>query len=88
MVPRRPSTLLRSVGRVLAATIDTSPPLRVVRRDTLFADVYVSEFGTSYDIAPDGAQFLFSKSAEASRIIVALGWLDALRDRMARAGRN
>ena len=79
----------RSGGRVLAATIDTSPAVRVIRRDTLFADVYVSEFGTNYDVTADGAQFLFTKpAAESNHIVVAFGWLNALRERMASAGRN
>jgi Tol biopolymer transport system component len=78
----------RSGGRVLAATIDTSSAVRVVRRDTLFADTYAFELGTSYDVSPDGVQFLFSKPVEATRIVVAFGWLDALREQIATAGRN
>jgi hypothetical protein len=58
----------------------------VTRRDTLFADVYATESGTSYDVTADGAQFLFAKpTAESNRMVVAFGWLDRLRERMARA---
>jgi len=78
----------RSGGHVLVATIDTSPPVHVIRRDTLFADIYASESGTTYDVTADGAQFLFTKAAaESDHIVVAFGWLDALRERMARPAR-
>lgn len=79
----------RSGGHVLVAMIDTSPPVHVIRRDTLFADQYASESGTSYDITADGAQFLFTKPAgESDHIVIAFGWLDGLRERMARPGRK
>jgi serine/threonine-protein kinase len=74
----------RSGGYVLVATIDTSPPVRVIRQDTLFADRYAAESGTSYDVTADGARFLFAKpAAESEHIVVAFGWLDGLRERMA-----
>ena len=78
----------RSGGHVLVATIDTSPPVHVIRRDTLFADIYASESGTSYDVTADGAQFLFTKPAESNHIVVAFGWLDGLREQMARPARQ
>jgi serine/threonine-protein kinase len=78
----------RSGGHVLVATIDTSPPVHVTRRDTLFADVYATESGTSYDVMADGTQFLFAKpTAQSNHMVVAFGWLDGLRERMARPAR-
>ena len=78
----------RSSGRVLVATIDTSSTVRVARRDTLFADVYASELGTNFDVSPDGTEFLFSKPVAATRIVVAFGWLDDLREQIATAARD
>jgi Tol biopolymer transport system component len=70
--------------KLIAATIATSPNFAVVRRDTLFDEVFrMGGNSAGYDVSPDGQTFVMVKAVggEAPPVIV-LGWLDELRERM------
>jgi len=55
----------------------------VTARDTLFRHTYLSGPQTTFEITPDGRQFLMLKSGdEQSRAVLVFGWLDELRERM------
>ena len=74
----------RGNEKFLAAQIATQPVFSVVRRDTLFTDVFVRGHSTaSYDISPDGKTFVLVRPvAQAQHPIIVFGWLDDLRERM------
>jgi Tol biopolymer transport system component len=80
----------RTAGRMMAATVVTSPAFLVTRRDSLFADTYVTGiFFHSYDVTRDGKAFVMLRNANRSqRAIVVFGWLDELRERMALAAKR
>jgi len=49
----------------------------------LFRHTYLSGPQTTFEITPDGRQFLMLKSCdEQSRAVLVFGWLDELRERM------
>lgn len=77
----------RAPGRLMAATISATPEFVVSRRDTLFADVYLRGVEqTNYDVAANGSEFLMvRRGPDQQRVVVVLGWLDELRERMAQA---
>jgi DNA-binding SARP family transcriptional activator/Tol biopolymer transport system component len=83
----------RSNGKIISATISAAPEFAVVRRDTLFDDVFWStpdnNWFADYDVSPDGRHFVFVKSSGASALpIVIFGWSDQLHSRMAPESRN
>ncbi len=58
----------------------------VVRRDTLFADVYRKEnLAVAYDVFPGGQQFLMQRFANEGRrdLMVMLNWPELARRRVA-----
>jgi hypothetical protein len=71
----------------MSATISTTPEFAVLRRDTLFADVYLRGVEqTHYDVAANGSEFLMvRRGPDQQRVVVVLGWLDELRERMQQA---
>ena len=77
----------RAPGRFMAATIDATPEFTVLRRDTLFADVYLRGVEqANYDVAASGSEFLMvRRGPDQQRIVIVLGWLDELRERMTQA---
>jgi hypothetical protein len=77
----------RAPGRLMAATISTSPEFVVLRRDALFADAYLRGVERpSYDVAPNGNEFVMVRRApDQQRVIIVLGWLDELSERMQQA---
>jgi serine/threonine-protein kinase len=79
--------LYRANGVVMSASIVTAPEFRVLRRDSLFADVYEIPAGyANWDVTPDGQRFLFLKAVgDQDPPVVVFGWLDELRERMALA---
>lgn len=91
--PSGQELFIRSHGKIVAVRIATVPEFAVVRRDTLFDDVYWSTpnnlWFADYDVSPDGKHFVFLKpSGGPPQPIVVIGWLDELRARMAMAGGN
>jgi eukaryotic-like serine/threonine-protein kinase len=77
----------RGSGRLMAATLATSPELAVVRRDTLFADPFVGahEGGfprghAVYDVSPAGDFVMLQPVSGGERdLFVVLNWFAALR---------
>ena len=80
----------RSAGKLMMATIATSPEFVVVRRDSLFTHDYATSSGAAgFDVSPDGKTFVMLRHGDQpQRVIVAFGWLDELRERTAQAGRK
>jgi serine/threonine protein kinase/Tol biopolymer transport system component len=78
----------RAPGRFMAATISTTPEFVVRRREPLFADAYLRGVErTAYDVAGNGNEFvMLRRGPDQQRVVVVLGWLDELRERMAQAG--
>ena len=81
------SLFYRAGGRFIAASVATEPGFAVMRRDTLFRDVYLEGVErTNYDVTPDGKEFLLvRRGGDQQRAVVVFGWLDELRERMAQA---
>ncbi len=77
----------RAPGRLMSASISTTPQFAVLRRDTLFADVYLRGVEhTNYDVVASGSEFLMvRRGPDQQRNVIAFGWLDELRERMQQA---
>src|SRR5204863_8845522 len=72
----------RSTTHVMAATLATQGQLDVVKRDTLFADVYTKEGdGQGWDVFPNGKQFVFLKGLPTapSKLIVVVNWQQLMK---------
>ena len=84
------SLFYRAGGRFIAASVVTEPGFAVLRRDTLFRDIYLQGVErTNYDVTPDGNQFLLVRRGEdQQRAVLVFRWLDELRERMAQATGN
>ena len=78
----------RSDQRLIAASVRTDPVFAVTSRDTLFEDRFVGFVlpHANYDVAPDGAHFLFLKAAQEAEFQVVVNWRAELRERMAGKG--
>jgi len=79
-----------SGGAMVAVSIETSPTVRTGRPRKLFDDRYVfSQFGSGYDVAPDG-RFLMIKPSEDENtprpIYVVQGWFEELKRRVPTTG--
>jgi hypothetical protein len=75
---------------MIAATITTTPSVRVTQRVVLFDDApYMSApFGAAYDVHPDGRRFVMIKlGGERPQVVVMVNWLDQLRTSSARAAK-
>jgi Tol biopolymer transport system component len=74
----------RDGRRLIAASVTTTPGLAVTGRAELFADEYVFAQAphANYDVAPDGERFLMVRSAQVPELVVVIGWLSELRQRM------
>lgn len=77
----------RSAGKLMRATIATTPEFRVVRRDTMFAHDYAMSGGAAgFDVSPDGSSFVMLRPVDrAQRVVVVTGWMDDVRERMSHA---
>ncbi|MGH7710784.1 MAG: hypothetical protein ACREOG_05845, partial [Gemmatimonadaceae bacterium] len=77
----------RAPGRLMAATISTTSGFVVLRREMLFADAYLRGVErTAYDVAANGNEFLMvRRGPDQQRVVIVLGWLDELRERMTQA---
>jgi hypothetical protein len=68
--------------KMVAATIETEPKLRVTDRKELFDWKYLScWFCQTYDVAPDGRFLMIKNPVESphQRINVVLNWFDELK---------
>ncbi|MGQ0643706.1 MAG: protein kinase domain-containing protein [Gemmatimonadaceae bacterium] len=77
----------RAPGRFMAATISATPEFIVQRREVLFPDVYMRGVErTAYDVSDDGQKFvMIRRGNDQQRVVIVLGWLDELRERMQQA---
>jgi len=70
----------RSGGKMMSATISTTPDLSVTRRDSLFVDRYSFAISfANYSVFPDGKRFLMvaSENDAANRplpIVIRVNW--------------
>jgi hypothetical protein len=67
---------------MVAATVRTASPPRVISRKVLFDDrPYISwQGGAVYDVHPSGERFVMvRRGSEGSDVIVVLNWFDQLR---------
>lgn len=73
-----------SPGYMMRATISSGPKFRVVRRDTLFRDVFAQHNFTNYDVFPGGNELLMIHANPITmRPAVILNWPELLRQRAA-----
>ena len=81
--------LYRYGGRILSATVATSPEFSVIRRDTLFEDVFLNGVVyTFYDITRDGKEFIFVQAVGDNSPVLVTNWLEDLRARTAVSSRK
>jgi serine/threonine-protein kinase len=79
----------RVPNRIVAAKLVLQPEFAVMTRDTLFEDTYMVGPYTTLELTPDGRQFLMMEEGSArDRVVVVLGWLDELRERMTMAAKK
>ena len=73
----------RTEGRLIAATVSTSPSLAVTARDSVLAGPFAADlFHPNYDVAPDGRSFVMIRPVEADRhVVLVVNWLEELRRR-------
>lgn len=73
-------------GYPMAATVESGPTFRVVRRDSLrFQGFSIGDGSRGYDVLPNGKEFVAQRGVSHRRIVVVLRWFDELRERMAAA---
>jgi hypothetical protein len=72
--------IYRGAGAFRAATLDVTGPLpRVVRTDSMFADIY----RRSFSLHPDGKRIAVLRGAgEGTKLVVVLNWLDEARSKL------
>jgi Tol biopolymer transport system component len=78
----------RGPERMMFATLTTSLPLDVAKRDTLFVDTYRKEFkAVQYDVFPSGRELLMMKldSQSGGRPTIVINWPELLKQRGATA---
>jgi eukaryotic-like serine/threonine-protein kinase len=75
----------RDNQRLVAANVRTTPDFAVTSRVLMFEYDFLGSTlpHANYDVAPDGAHFLFLKPAEDAELQVVVGWRDELRARLA-----
>jgi hypothetical protein len=68
----------------MAASIATTPSLRVLSRTALFDDVFIAAQAphANYDIAPDGRFLVVGGVGEAIQLMVVHNWVAELKQRM------
>lgn len=88
-VVAREGMLLRARLAPLGPTTASIP--QVIARDTLVRSGYdlpVFRGHPNYDVMPDGRLILFGPVEDAQRLVVAHGWLAALRSEWAKEARK
>jgi serine/threonine-protein kinase len=79
------SLFYRGSGHVVRATIATNPEPRVIRRDTLFRDVFAYHNFTNYDVLPGSRELLMIRETPGKiDVTVLMHWPALLRQRAAR----
>jgi len=80
----------RDGRKLIAAQVETKTGFAIVRRDTLFTDIY--QLGSShaaYDASLDGQSFIMVRPIGAgTRPMIVLNWFDELRERMAQVSKK
>jgi len=73
----------RAGGRMIAASVSTSPTFTVTARDTLFEGPYTTEaYHPNYDVSPDGKGFVMVRPVEKNRqLVMVVNWIQELRQR-------
>jgi serine/threonine-protein kinase len=71
----------RGDGHLMVTTLTTNPTLAVAARDTVLTDDYqfASNPHANYDVASDGAHFVFLKGVGQGNMIVATNWSSLIR---------
>ena len=73
----------RTGGRLMAATIATSPALAVTARDSVLAGPFVADsYHPNYDVTPDGKSFVMIRPLDGDRhVVMVVNWIEELRRR-------
>jgi hypothetical protein len=72
----------RGASYMMRASIATTPAFGVLRRDSLFKDIYVTRDITNYDVFPSGNELLMIRSsAVKTQIGLIENWPELLRQR-------
>ncbi|HEX6872555.1 MAG TPA: protein kinase [Micromonosporaceae bacterium] len=79
----------RGGGRMMAASITTTPQFAVTGRVELFKDDYLLAIAphANYDVSPDGTRFLVIKPTTQVELSVVYGWLSEVRAKLRGAAR-
>ena len=79
----------RDGRKLIAAQLETHAGFVIVRRDTVFADIYqLGNNRAAYDVMPDGQSFIMVRPTGAGSLpMIVLNWFDELRERMAQASK-
>jgi hypothetical protein len=77
----------RAGGRMMAASITTTPQFAVTGRVELFEDKYLLAIAphANYDVSPDGTRFLMIKPTTQIELSVVYGWVNEVREKLAAA---
>jgi serine/threonine-protein kinase len=77
----------RTGGKMMAASLITSPEFAVTGRAELFKDDYLLAIAphANYDVSLDGTRFLMVKPTTQVELSVVFGWLDEVRAKLAGA---
>jgi len=70
----------------MRASVSAGPPFTVTARDTLFRDTFVFAGNphANYDVAPNGKEFLFSRSSTGGDMMVVSNWRAMVLERLGR----
>jgi len=73
----------RSGNKMMVASIQTRPELRVAGSKVLFEGRYLTDYHRNYDVSSDGQRFLMIKEAQgqpaATQLVVVLNWFEELK---------
>ena len=70
----------RGPRHMMRATVATAPQLELVRRDTLFEDIYDREsYAAFYDVMPGGRELVMQRNESRPRLAMVLRWPELLR---------
>lgn len=67
--------------KMIEVTLETSPAVRVLRREALFEGSYQQyRWSRQYDLTPDGKRFVMVRNAERKNLEVVTNWFAEIRD--------
>ena len=89
LVCERTELFYRDGRKLIAAQLETHAGFVIVRRDTVFADIYqLGNNRAACDVMPDGQSFIMVRPTGAGSLpMIVLNWFDELRERMAQASK-